>query len=85
MRQTGSRKRSSGQRYTADPPRLGSNSSTHPPPEACQLPDYSALPLGELASCTEHPVLSTLLPGVCARLEDSGGAVAFYDDGPPVA
>ncbi|KOU08763.1 hypothetical protein ADK86_03065 [Streptomyces sp. NRRL F-5755] len=54
-------------------------------PSDAQLPDFSALPLGELASHTEHPVLSTLLPGVCERLEDPGGAVAFYDDAPPVA
>ncbi|KOG59908.1 hypothetical protein ADK76_15760 [Streptomyces griseoflavus] len=54
-------------------------------PSEAQLPDFSALPLGELASHTEHPVLSTLLPSVCERLEDPGSAVAFYDDAPPVA
>ncbi|WP_030661386.1 YxD-tail cyclophane-containing RiPP peptide [Streptomyces rimosus] len=54
-------------------------------PSEERLPDLTALPLGELTSRTDHPVLSTLLPGVCERLENPDGAVAFYDDAPPVA
>ncbi|MFD7668970.1 YxD-tail cyclophane-containing RiPP peptide [Streptomyces sp. NPDC059788] len=49
---------------------------------AARLPDFTALPLGELAAHTEHPVLSTLLPGVRERLDDPD-TVAFYDDAPP--
>ncbi|MFH8349148.1 YxD-tail cyclophane-containing RiPP peptide [Streptomyces sp. NPDC018045] len=60
----------------------------HPPvplpvqPSDARLPDFTALPLDELSARTEHPVLSTLLPGVCDRM-DSPDVVAFYDDGPP--
>ncbi|MEV5597154.1 YxD-tail cyclophane-containing RiPP peptide [Streptomyces sp. NPDC052496] len=54
------------------------------PPSEAPLPDLTALPLGELSARTEHPVLSTLLPGVRERL-GSPDVVAFYDDGPPPA
>ncbi|WP_238782871.1 YxD-tail cyclophane-containing RiPP peptide [Streptomyces monomycini] len=47
-----------------------------------RLPDFAALPLGELSARTEHPVLSALLPGVRERM-DSSDVVAFYDDAPP--
>ncbi|MFI0260720.1 YxD-tail cyclophane-containing RiPP peptide [Streptomyces sp. NPDC017056] len=51
-------------------------------PSDARLPDFTGLPLGELAAATEHPVLIALLPGVRERLADSD-TVAFYDDGPP--
>ncbi|GCD33008.1 hypothetical protein OEIGOIKO_00726 [Streptomyces chrestomyceticus JCM 4735] len=51
-------------------------------PSDARLPDLTGLPLGELSARTGHPVLSTLLPGVRARM-DSSDVVAFYDDAPP--
>lgn len=51
-------------------------------PSDTRLPDLTGLPLGELSARTGRPVLSTLLPGVRARM-DSSDVVAFYDDAPP--
>lgn len=49
------------------------------------LPDFSWVPLDELAGRTQHPVLRALLPEVAARLSrPAGSTVAYYDDAPEV-